>query len=44
MIYDTGFKFWDQGLATALTVVLLAVLSALALMQFLFARRRVHYQ
>jgi sn-glycerol 3-phosphate transport system permease protein len=44
MIYDTGFKFWDQGAATALTVVLLGVLSSLALMQFLFARRRVHYQ
>jgi hypothetical protein len=44
MIYDTGFKFWDQGAATALTVVLLGVLSSLALIQFLFARRRVHYQ
>jgi sn-glycerol 3-phosphate transport system permease protein len=44
MIYETGFKFWDQGAATALTMVLLGVLSALALLQFLIAGRRVHYQ
>jgi sn-glycerol 3-phosphate transport system permease protein len=44
MIYETGFKFWDQGAATALTIVLLAVLSGLALVQFLAASRRVHYQ
>ncbi len=43
MIYETGFKFWDQGAATALGR-LLSVLSGLALLQFLFARRRVHYQ
>jgi sn-glycerol 3-phosphate transport system permease protein len=44
MIYETGFKFWDQGAATALTVVLLAILAFLALLQFAFASRRVHYQ
>lgn len=44
MIYETGFKFWDQGAATALTVVLLLILAALALLQFAFASRRVHYQ
>ncbi|MFO1150877.1 MAG: sugar ABC transporter permease [Alsobacter sp.] len=44
MIYETGFKFWDQGAATALTVVLLAILAFLALVQFAFASRRVHYQ
>ncbi len=44
MIYETGFKFWDQGAATALTIVLLAVLSGLALFQFVVASRRVHYQ
>jgi sn-glycerol 3-phosphate transport system permease protein len=44
MIYETGFKFWDQGAATALTIVLLAVLSGLALIQFIVASRRVHYQ
>jgi sn-glycerol 3-phosphate transport system permease protein len=44
MIYETGFKFWDQGAATALTVVLLIILAGLALLQFAFASRRVHYQ
>jgi sn-glycerol 3-phosphate transport system permease protein len=43
-IYEIGFKFWDQGYATALTMVLLAVLGLLALVQFLTAGRRVHYQ
>ena len=43
-IYEVGFKFWDQGYATALTVVLLAILAGLALVQFLTAGRRVHYQ
>jgi sn-glycerol 3-phosphate transport system permease protein len=43
-IYEIGFKFWDQGAATALTVVLLAVLATLAAAQFLIAGRRVHYQ
>ncbi|SKA39386.1 sn-glycerol 3-phosphate transport system permease protein [Enhydrobacter aerosaccus] len=43
-IYEIGFKFWDQGAATALTMVLLALLGLLALAQFLFAGRKVHYQ
>jgi sn-glycerol 3-phosphate transport system permease protein len=43
-IYETGFKFWDQGYATALTIVLLAILALLALVQFFTAGRRVHYQ
>jgi sn-glycerol 3-phosphate transport system permease protein len=43
-IYEIGFKFWDQGYATALTMVLLAVLGLLALVQFLTAGRKVHYQ
>ncbi|MBV9566688.1 MAG: sugar ABC transporter permease [Hyphomicrobiales bacterium] len=43
-IYEIGFKFWDQGYATALTMVLLAVLGLLALGQFLSAGRKVHYQ
>jgi len=43
-IYEIGFKFWDQGYATALTMVLLAILGALAFVQFLTAGRRVHYQ
>ena len=43
-IYEIGFKFWDRGYATALTMVLLAVLGALAMVQFLTAGRKVHYQ
>jgi sn-glycerol 3-phosphate transport system permease protein len=43
-IYDVGFKFWDQAYAAALTLVLLAILAAVALGQFLLLDRRVHYQ
>jgi len=43
-IYEIGFKFWDQGYATAMTMVLLAILAGLALVQFLTAGRKVHYQ
>ena len=43
-LYTVGFKFWDQGYATALTMVLIAILGSLAFVQFLIAGRRVHYQ
>jgi sn-glycerol 3-phosphate transport system permease protein len=43
-IYDVGFKFWDQAYAAALTLVLLVILTAVALGQFLLLDRRVHYQ
>jgi sn-glycerol 3-phosphate transport system permease protein len=43
-LYELGFKFWDQGQASALTVVLIAVLSGLALLQFVLAGRGVHYR
>ena len=43
-ISEIGFKFWDTAYAAALTVVLLAILAAVALGQFLFLDRRVHYQ
>jgi sn-glycerol 3-phosphate transport system permease protein len=43
-IYDVGFKFWDQTYAAALTLVLLVILAAVALGQFLLLDRRVHYQ
>ena len=43
-IYDVGFKFWDAGYAAALTLVLLIILAAFAMGQFLFLDRRVHYQ
>ena len=43
-IYDVGFKFWDSTYAAALTLVLLVILAALAMGQFLLLERRVHYQ
>ncbi len=43
-IYDVGFKFWDTGYAAALTMVLLAILAASAVGQFLFLEKRIHYQ
>jgi sn-glycerol 3-phosphate transport system permease protein len=43
-IYDVGFKFWDSTYAAALTLVLLVILAALAMGQFLLLDRRVHYQ
>ncbi len=43
-IYETGFRFWDTATAATLTVVLLAILGLLALFQFAFLGRRVHYR
>ncbi len=43
-IYEVGFKFWDLAYASALTMVLLAILAAAAIGQFVFLERRVHYQ
>ena len=43
-IYEIGFRFWDSAYAAALTMVLLAILGLLALAQFGFLERRVHYQ
>jgi sn-glycerol 3-phosphate transport system permease protein len=43
-IYQVGFSYWDTGYAAALTVVLLAILAAAAIGQFVFLDRKVHYQ
>jgi sn-glycerol 3-phosphate transport system permease protein len=43
-IYQVGFSFWDTGYAAALTMVLLAILTATAVFQFVFLDRKVHYQ
>ena len=43
-IYDVGFKFWDSAYASALTMVLLAILATAAVLQFAFLERRIHYQ
>jgi sn-glycerol 3-phosphate transport system permease protein len=43
-IYETGFRFWDTATAATLTVILLALLGALAGVQFGVFGRRVHYR
>ncbi|MCY7305885.1 MAG: sugar ABC transporter permease, partial [Rhodoferax sp.] len=43
-LYIVGFSFWDTGYAAAITVVLLAVLAAVALLQFFLLDRRVFYK
>jgi sn-glycerol 3-phosphate transport system permease protein len=43
-VYQVGFSFWDTGYAAALTMVLLAILTATAIVQFVFLDKRVHYQ
>lgn len=43
-IYENAFKFWDTAYGATLTVVLLLLLALLAIGQFLFMDRRVHYQ
>ena len=43
-IFEIGFRFWDSAYAAALTMVLLALLAAAALLQFAFLERRTHYQ
>ena len=43
-IYQTAFSFFDTSYAATLTVVLLALLGAFALVQFQLVERRVHYR
>jgi sn-glycerol 3-phosphate transport system permease protein len=43
-VYQVGFNFWDMGYAAALTIVLLVFLAAVAIGQFVFLDKRVHYQ
>ena len=43
-VYTVGFSFWDTGYAAAATVVLLALLGLLALVQYGVLERRVHYR
>ena len=43
-LYEVGFKFWDPGYASAITVVLLALLASVALVQFFVLDKRTHYQ
>jgi sn-glycerol 3-phosphate transport system permease protein len=43
-IYEVAFSFLDQAYASTLTVVLLVVLALIAIGQFVFLDKRVHYQ
>ncbi len=43
-IYQVGFNFWDTTYAAALTVVLLALLAAIAAVQYGWLERRIHYR
>jgi sn-glycerol 3-phosphate transport system permease protein len=43
-IYETAFRFWQTAYAATLTVVLLVILCVLAIGQFFFFDRKVHYK
>jgi len=43
-IYEVAFSFWDTAYASTLTVVLLMILGGLAVTQFAYIEKRVHYQ
>jgi sn-glycerol 3-phosphate transport system permease protein len=43
-IYQVAFSFFDTAYAATLTVVLLAMLALLAVVQFLLIEKRVHYR
>lgn len=43
-IYEVGFRFWDTAYASALTIVLVVILSIVGIGQFFAADRRVHYR
>lgn len=43
-IYEVAFRYWETGYAATLTVALLLLLSALAIGQFFFFDRKVHYK
>ena len=43
-LYEIGFVFWDTGLAAAITVVLLALLLSIAVVQIRTLDPRIHYR
>ena len=43
-VYQIGFGYWDTGYAAALTVILLIILALIALFQFGYVDKRVHYR
>jgi len=42
-IYETAFRFQDQGQANAMTVILVSLLLVFTVGNFVVAERRVHY-
>ncbi|CAM3368123.1 MULTISPECIES: sugar ABC transporter permease [Brevibacillus] len=42
-IYETAFSFWDQGMASALTIVMVVLLLAVAAIQFFSLDKKIHY-
>jgi sn-glycerol 3-phosphate transport system permease protein len=43
-LYEVGFSFWDTAYAATITVVLVAVLASIALLQFFVLDKKVHYR
>jgi len=43
-IYEVAFSFFDEAYAATLTVVLLGVLALVAIGQFVFLEKRIHYR
>lgn len=43
-IYQAGFNYWDTGYAAALTMILLIILALIALFQFGYVDKRIHYR
>ena len=43
-IYEVAFEYWDTASASAMTVVILLILSLLAIGQFFWLDRKVHYR
>ncbi len=42
-IYENAFKFWDTGMASTLTVVMLVMLLLIACVQFFGLDKKIHY-
>lgn len=43
-VYQVGFQFWDTSYAATLTVFMIALLALIALVQFGYLDRKVHYR
>lgn len=43
-IYETAFEYWETGYGATLTVALLFMMALLAIGQFFFLDRRIHYK